>query len=398
MGKKAVPFTFLASALVFLLTRNLARAASVLVVDFSCALKLATPLAIKSAVLESATHGAIFKGGKHLETLANADVFVFDKTGTLTAAKPRIAGVYPLNGFTRKFVLRNAACLEEHFPHPVARAIVDQAIREKLDHEERHSEVEYILAHGITSSLQGQRVLIGSRHFVEEHEQIDLSQTRDIANTAAKHGHGILYFVVGEKVAGVIAIDDPMIPEAPRVIRQLQKLGISRLVLMTGDGQQAAETIGRNVGLTEIYYEVLPDQKTDLIERFKAEGLTVAMIGDGINDSAALAVADVGISLKHASDIAQEVSDVLLHGALQSLPDAVLIARRALSRVQGSFRFSVAANSVLMLLGLAGIAPTSLLALLHNGSTVGTCMWSLRPLVPQSATPSHSGMHELSEG
>lgn len=380
MAKRAVPWTFAAAGLVGLVTGNWVRAASVLVVDYSCALKMATPLALKSAMLEAVHHGALIKGGKYLETLARADVFVFDKTGTLTEARPKVAAVVPLNGHTREEVLRDAACLEEHFPHPVATAIVQQAVREGLDHAERHSKVDYILAHGIASTLEGQRVVIGSRHFVEEHEHVDTSLAAAHVTAAAEKGLGVLYFAMGGQLAGIIAIEDPLLPHARGIVDRIRALGVSRLALVTGDHAQAARTVARTLGLTEVHAEVLPDEKTALIRKLQAEGHVVAMIGDGINDSAALAVADVGIAMKHGAEIAREASHVvLLEGRLGALPDAVSISRRALGRVRSNFVFSVGANSVFLGLGLVGLAPASLLALLHNASTVATCMWSLRP-------------------
>ncbi|MBI2894029.1 MAG: heavy metal translocating P-type ATPase [Deltaproteobacteria bacterium] len=382
LAVRAVPYTFLAAGLVFLVTRSWLRAASVLVVDYACALKLATPLALKSAMLEAVHHGAAVKGGKYLETLARADVFVFDKTGTLTEARPSVREVIPMDGFTRDYVLRNAACLEEHFPHPVATAIVQQAVREKLEHEERHAKVDYVLAHGIASTLEGERVLVGNRHFVEEHEHVDTSRAAPHVAAAASKGLGVLYFAVGGRLAGLLVIDDPLLPNAREILGQIRALGVDRLVMITGDNEQAARTVARALGLTEVHAEVLPDEKTALIRTMQAQGHVIAMVGDGINDTAALAAADVGISLKHGAEIAREACHVLLlEGRLAALPATVTIARLALARVHRNFVFSVSANSLFLGLGLVGLAPASLLALLHNASTVATCWASLRPYI-----------------
>lgn len=388
LASRTVPFVFLASGLVWLLTGSWVRAASVLVVDFSCALKLATPLALKSAMLESAMHGVLVKGGKHLETLARADVLVFDKTGTLTKAMPQVAAVHPLGAFTRAFVLRNAACLEEHFAHPVATAIVRQAQREGLKHEERHAQVEYVVAHGIVSRLDGERVVVGGRHFVADHEGVDVSGAADIVGGAAAEGLSAVYFAVGGKLAGVIMVEDALVPEAPAVIARLREILEGRLALMTGDGHGAAHRVGAQVGISDVHAEVLPDDKTALVRRMQARGDVVAMVGDGVNDSAALAAADVGISLKHGADIAREAADILLlDGRLDSLVDAVAISRLALRRVKRTFAFSVGSNSLLMGLGVLGMAPAGLLAVMHNASTVASCLWSLRPLLPQGGGP-----------
>ncbi|MBI2393971.1 MAG: heavy metal translocating P-type ATPase [Deltaproteobacteria bacterium] len=385
LAEWAVPYTFLLSGAVLLFTGNFVRAATVLVVDYSCALKLAAPLTIKAAMAEAATHGAVIKGGRPLETLSRADTFVFDKTGTLTRARPSVAGVHPFNGSTREYVLRNAACLEEHFPHPIGTAIVQQALAEDLHHEERHAEVQYVLAHGIESSLDGDRVLIGSRHFVQDDEGIDVSQAAEVAAACQQRGESVLYFTVGGELAGVIAIADPLQPEAPALIERLRKLGMARIVLLTGDDREAARAVAEKVGITEVHSEVLPDDKTRVIQDLRREGRVVVMVGDGMNDSAALAHADVGISMKHGADIAREACDVLLLDTrLEPLLTAVAISRRAMSRIRTEFHVTLGANSLFLALGLLGLAPAGLLALLHNATTVGICAWSVRPLLPEA--------------
>ena len=385
LAQGAVPYTFALSALVLLATRSFVRAASVLVVDYSCARKLAAPLAIKAAMTEATAHGALIKGGRHLETLARANVFIFDKTGTLTLARPEVVNVYPYNGFSRDYVLRNAACLEEHFPHPIATAIVHQALQEGLRHDERHAQVEYVLAHGIASSLDGQRVLIGSRHFVADDEGIDVSGGDACAARCAARGESILYFVVGGQLAGLIAINDPIDSATPAVLRRLRQLGIARIVLLTGDSNAAAATVAGELAIDEVFAEVLPDDKTVIVQRLKEEGNVVAMVGDGMNDSAALAQADLGIALSHGADVAREACDVLLlDGQLASLLDGIEISRGTLARVGHSFRITLGANSALLALGLFGLAPAALLALLHNAATVGICAWIVRPLLAKS--------------
>lgn len=382
LAEHAVPYTFLLAGLVLLVTRSWVRAANVLVVDYSCALKLAAPLTIKAAMSEAATYGALIKGGRPLETLARADTFVFDKTGTLTHARPSVVGVQPFSGHTRDYVLRNAACLEEHFPHPIGTAIAHQAEAEGLRHDERHAEVQYVLAHGIASSLDGERVLVGSRHFVQDDEGVDVSEAAELVAECQARGESVLYFSVGGQLSGVIAIDDPLQPEAPAVIARLRELGAFRILLLTGDDHRAAESVAQKVGIAEIHAEVLPDAKATLIQNLREEGRIVVMVGDGMNDAAALAHADVGISMKHGADVAREACDLLLlDGQLESLISAVQISRRAMDRVSRSFRVTLGANTVLMALGLFGLAPGALLALLHNASTIAICMWSVRPLL-----------------
>jgi heavy metal translocating P-type ATPase len=382
LAEHAVPYTFLLAGLVLVVTRSWVRAASVLVVDYSCALKLAAPLTIKAAISEAAAHGALIKGGRPLEALALADTFVFDKTGTLTQARPTVAGVHPFGGRSREYVLRNAACLEEHFPHPIGTAIVHQAEAEELHHEERHAEVQYLLAHGIASSLAGERLLVGSRHFVQDDEGVDVSEASGLVAECQARGESVLYFSVGGQLSGVIAISDPLQPDAPALIERLRGLGARRILLLTGDDRRAAEAVAEKVGIQEIFADVLPDDKTTLIQRLRGEGRIVVMVGDGMNDSAALAHADVGISMKHGADVAREACDVLLlDGRLDSLLTAVQVSRRAMERVNRSFRVTLGANSLFMALGLFGLAPGALLALLHNATTIAICTWSVRPVL-----------------
>lgn len=384
LARRAVPWTFGLSAAVAGLSGNWRRGASVLVVDYSCALKLATPLTMKSAVIESASRGAVIKGGRPLEQLARVDAFVLDKTGTLTEAHPRVVDVLPINGFTREFVLRNAACLEEHFQHPVATAVVRAALTEEVHHDELHAEVDYVLAHGIASTLEGDRILVGSRHFVEEDEGIDISCANAQVEALAVQGCSALYVAVGGELAGVIGIEDPLLADAGSVIAKLRDLGAARIVLVTGDNEASAREVAGRLGIDELHSEVLPDDKVRIIEGLQGEGHVVAMVGDGMNDSAALAHADVGISVSHGADVAREACDVLLmEDRLAALPDAVRLARKAMERARVNFGLTIGVNSALIGLGLTGLTPAALLAVLHNTSTLVSCVVAMRPLLEQ---------------
>lgn len=381
LAQRAVPWTYMISAAVLAVTGDWRRAASVLVVDYSCALKLATPLAVKAAMIESAAHGAVIKGGLPLERLSRVDAYLLDKTGTLTQARPKVVDVIPTNGYSKDFVLRHAACLEEHFPHPVATAVVHAATELNLHHEERHAEVEYVLAHGIASSLDGKRILVGCRHFVEEDEAVDVSGADEQVSKLAARGYSVLYVSIGGKLAGLIAIEDPILEDAPGVVDQLRQAGGKRIVLLTGDNEASAREVAGRLGITEVHAEVLPDDKVHLVQALQAEGHTVAMVGDGMNDSAALAHADVGISVAHGADVAREACDVLLlQNRLAALPDTVRIAQRAFRRTRANFALTIGANTAFMALGLVGIAPAALLAVLHNATTVAVCVLAMRPL------------------
>ncbi|WBF67201.1 heavy metal translocating P-type ATPase [Desulfovibrio subterraneus] len=382
LADKIVPFSFILSGLVFLFTRNWMKAASVLLADYSCAIKLATPLAVRSAMLEAAHRGAVIKGGRHIEALARMDAIVLDKTGTLTEARPVVMDICPVNGFSREFVLRNAACMEEHFPHPVAEAIVRKAEEEGLHHEEDHAEVEYILAHGISTTLHGERMILGSRHFVHEDEGIEIDEAATYIQRCTDSGLSLLYFGVGGRLAGVIALEDPLRPSAHRFIRRLENAGMERIIMLTGDGQGTAQAVAEELEITEYYAQALPDQKTDLIDRLREEGYVVAMVGDGINDSAALTRADVGVSMKHGADIAREACDVMITSdRLDSLMDSIAISRKTMRRVRRNFMFIVVSNTIFIGLGLTGLISPAMLALLHNSGTVLTCAHSMRPVL-----------------
>lgn len=379
LADRIVPYTFLLSWLTYAFTGNPVRAASVLLVDYSCAIKLSTPLAILSGMINSAKKGAVIKGGRFIERLSNADVFVLDKTGTLTEASPSVIDVITFNGYTRSYVLKLAACVEEHFPHPVATAIVRKAKDEGLIHYEEHSEVEYIAAHGIASYLNDKRILVGSKHFIIEDEGIDDSCCREIISMAASKGHSLLYVAIDDKLAGLIVIEDPLREEASEFIKMLKDSGIKKIVMLTGDADAAARNISTKLGITEYYSQILPDKKTEIVKWLKNLGHVVAMVGDGINDSAALAHAHVGISMKHGADIAKEACDILLlDGSLMSIIEAKNISRSAMDTIRRNFKYIVGINSSLLILGLAGLSTPAFSAVVHNASMVLSALNSIR--------------------
>ncbi|GBU23997.1 copper-exporting ATPase [Fibrobacteria bacterium R8-3-H12] len=381
MADKIVPFNFAFAGLVFIFG-GMQKALSALLVDYSCAIKIATPIAVLSAMREASTHKLIVKGGKFLEAAAKADTVVFDKTGTLTASSPEVFHVGVFGQFERKEVLRMAACIEEHFPHSLARAVTRCAKNENLLHEERHAEVKYIVAHGISTSYNGKRVVIGSRHFVTEDEKIPISQEQLTRIEQEAKGGSVLYLGFDGELAGFICIADPLRPEAPAVISSLRSLGVKHIVLLTGDGEQAARAAADSLGIDEYRAQVLPEDKLAFIENLKAQGKKIMMVGDGINDSPALAAADVSVSLRDASDLAREVADVtLLDNNLQGIVTLRLLGERLLQRVSGNFAFIVGFNSSLMILGLSGVLSTSMLALIHNVSTTAISARSTQPLL-----------------
>lgn len=383
LADKIVPFSFIFSGIVFAATRNIRKAAAVLLADYSCAIKMATPLAVRAAMLEIAQNGAVLKGGKYLESLSKLDSVVLDKTGTLTQAVPEVVKVCPVNGFTREFVLRQAACLEEHFPHPIADAVIRKAKEEGLDHAEDHAEVEYILAHGIATTLNGQRTVLGSRHFIHEDEGINLDEAEETIRECSKRGQSLLYFACGGELAGVIAVKDPIRKDAQAFINRLKAREMKRIIMLTGDGSEAAQAVATDLGIDEYYAQVLPDDKTTLINRLKSQGHTVAMVGDGINDAAALSRADIGVSLKHGADIAKETCDIVLTGErLDSLLHAMEVSKRTMTRIKRNYFFIVASNTLFIGLGITGIITPAMMAVLHNLGTVLTCVTSLRPVVP----------------
>ena len=388
LADKLVPWCLAGTVVTYALTRNVTRAISILMVDFSCALKLSMPLAVLSAMRECGMAHITVKGGKYLEALAKADTIVFDKTGTLTRATPQVVDIIPFSNSEKDDVLRLAACLEEHFPHSMANAVVRAAREQGLSHEEMHSEVEYIVAHGIASRVGGERVVIGSYHFVfeDEHCIVPADEQEKFDQMPAEYSH--LYMAASGQLVGVICIADPLRPEAASVLRQLHKLGIRNAVMMTGDSYRTAEAIARQVGVDQFFAEVLPEDKANFVQKAKAEGHTVVMIGDGINDSPALSAADIGIAINSGAAIAREIADVTIKAdSLEELVTLKTIANALQHRVSSNYRFVLSFNSTLIALGALGILQPAASAMLHNLSTIGISLRSMTNLIqkPSSA-------------
>ena len=384
LADRLVPYTFAGTGLVWLLTRNTTKALSVLMVDFSCALKLAMPLTVLSAIREASTYDITVKGGKYLEAMAEADTIVFDKTGTLTKAQPTVVDVISFNGQSSDELLRIAACLEEHFPHSMAKAVVNKAIERNLVHEELHSKVEYIVAHGIYSTLEGRKIIIGSHHFVFEDENAKVSEDKKQLFEELPEQYSHLYMAIDGLLAAVICIEDPLRKEAPEVIRRLKKYGISKVVMMTGDSDRIASTIADKVGVDEYYSEVLPEDKAKFVENEKNAGRKVIMIGDGINDSPALSEANVGIAISDGAEIAREIADVTISAdnlyeiaTLKQLSDAMV------RRINTNYRLIVGINTGLIGLGIAGVFQPTMSALFHNTSTILISLKSMDNLLDQ---------------
>lgn len=382
LADKLVPYTLLGTGLTYALTRNATKALSVLMVDFSCALKLAMPISVLSAIREASLHNITVKGGKYLEAMAEADTIVFDKTGTLTKANPTVVDVVSFNGQDSDELLRIAACLEEHFPHSMAKAVVDAAAEKNLEHEEVHSEVEYIVAHGISSMIDGQKVVIGSHHFVFEDEKctVDPEKMDTFNSLPPEYSH--LYMAINNRLAAVICIEDPLREEAAAVIQSLKMAGIGKVVMMTGDSDRTAKAIAKKAGIDEYYSEVLPEDKANFVEKEKAKGRKVIMIGDGINDSPALSAADIGVSISDGAEIAREIADVTI-GAdnLYEIVTLKALSNSLVKRIDKNYRFIVSFNAGLIVLGVAGIIPPTMSALLHNGSTLAIGMKSMESLL-----------------
>lgn len=382
LADKLVPYTLLGTGLTYALTRNATKALSVLMVDFSCALKLAMPISVLSAIREASLHNITVKGGKYLEAMAEADTIVFDKTGTLTKANPTVVDVVSFNGQDSDELLRIAACLEEHFPHSMAKAVVDAAAEKNLEHEEVHSEVEYIVAHGISSMIDGQKVVIGSHHFVFEDEKctVDPEKMGTFNSLPPEYSH--LYMAINNRLAAVICIEDPLREEAAAVIRSLKMAGIGKVIMMTGDSDRTAKAIAKKAGIDEYYSEVLPEDKANFVEKEKAKGRKVIMIGDGINDSPALSAADIGISISDGAEIAREIADVTI-GAdnLYEIVTLKALSNSLVKRIDKNYRFIVSFNAGLIVLGVTGIIPPTMSALLHNGSTLAIGMKSMENLL-----------------
>ena len=388
LADKLVPWCLGATVVTYLLTRNATRAISCLMVDFSCALKLSMPLAVLSAMRECGSYHITVKGGKYLEALSKADTIVFDKTGTLTRATPQVVEVVPFSGCNEREVLQLAACLEEHFPHSMANAVVRAAKERGIFHEEMHSEVEYIVAHGIASRVGGERVVIGSHHFVFEDEKCTIPAAEQQKFDALKPAYSHLYMAASGQLVGVICISDPLRPEAAAVLNGLRALGIRNTVMMTGDSERTAAAIAKQVGVDRFFAEVLPEDKANFVQQAKAEGHTVVMIGDGINDSPALSAADIGIAINSGAAIAREIADVTIKAdSLEELVALKAIANSLQKRVHANYRFVLTFNSALIALGALGVLQPASSAMLHNLSTIGISLKSMTNLLPENRAP-----------
>ena len=380
---KLVPWTLGATGLTYLLTRNVTKAMSILMVDFCCALKLAMPISVLSAIREASLYNVTVKGGKFLEAVAEADTIVFDKTGTLTKAHPTVVDVVNFNDeYSSDDMLRVAACLEEHFPHSMAKAVVDAASKRGLSHEEMHTKVEYIVAHGIATSINGKRTVIGSYHFVFEDENCVVPAGKEPLFESLPLYYSHLYLAIEGKLSAVICIEDPLRDEAAAVVTSLKKAGISKVVMMTGDSERTASVIAKKVGVDEYYAEVLPEDKAAFVEKEKAKGRKVIMIGDGINDSPALSAANVGIAISDGAEIAREIADITVGSDdLYQIVTLKYISNALMKRIKSNYRKIVGFNSGLIALGVAGVLPPTTTALLHNGSTILISVNSMKNLL-----------------
>ena len=382
LADRLVPYSLGGTALTYLLTRNVTKALSILMVDFSCALKLSMPISVLSAIREANLYNITVKGGKYLEAVAEADTIVFDKTGTLTKATPTVVDVVPFNGRTPDELLRIAACLEEHFPHSMAKAVVNAAKEKNLDHEEMHSKVEYVVAHGISTTIDDKNVIIGSSHFVFEDEKCTIPEGKQELFDSLPEEYSHLYLAIENQLAGVICIEDPLREEAKTVVAELKKTGFGKIVMMTGDSDRTASAIAKRVGVDEYYSEVLPEDKAAFVEKEKAAGRKVIMIGDGINDSPALSAADVGIAISNGAEIAREIADITV-GAddLGQIVTLRRLSNRLMKRIQSNYRFIVGFNSGLIVLGVTGVIQPTTSALLHNTSTLAIGLKSMKNLL-----------------
>ena len=383
LADKLVPYTLGGTALTYLLTRNATKALAILMVDFSCALKLAMPISVLSAIREAGTHKVTVKGGKYLEAIAEADTIVFDKTGTLTKAKPTVVDVVSFEENNPDEMLRIAACMEEHFPHSMAKAVVSAARKKQLAHEEMHSKVEYIVAHGISTTIEDHKAVIGSYHFVFEDEKCVIPEDGQAKFDNIPEEYSHLYLAIDGRLAAVICIEDPLREEAKASVDALRAAGISKIVMMTGDSERTAASIARRVGVDEYYSEVLPEDKANFIEKEKAAGRKVIMVGDGINDSPALSAANVGIAISDGAEIAREIADITV-GAddLQELVVLKEISNALMKRIRRNYRFIVTFNAGLIACGVAGILQPTTSALLHNTSTLAISLKSMQNLLP----------------
>ena len=382
LADRLVPYTLLGTGITYLLTRNITKAISVLMVDFSCALKLAMPISVLSAIREASNYHVTVKGGRYLEAMAEADTIVFDKTGTLTKAEPTVAKIETFCDRSEEDLLRIAACLEEHFPHSMAKAVVDAAKKRNISHDEMHSKVEYIVAHGISTTINGHKVIIGSAHFVFEDEHCVIPEGMEEKFAALPEEYSHLYLAIEGELAAVICIHDPIRPEASAVINSLKRAGISKVVMMTGDSERTAKAVAAHIGVDEYYSEVLPEDKAGFVEREKAAGRKVIMIGDGINDSPALSAADVGIAISDGAEIAREIADVTI-GAdnLYEIVTLKAISNGLMKRIHKNYRSIILVNAGLIALGVTGMIQPTTSALLHNTSTLVIGLKSMQNLI-----------------
>ena len=385
LADRLVPYCLGGTVLTYLLTRSALKAVSILMVDFSCALKLAMPISVISAMRECGAKGITVKGGKFLEAVAQADTIVFDKTGTLTHSQPRVAQTVTFGGNDENEMLRLAACLEEHYPHSIANAVVEEAKARGLDHEERHSTVEYVVAHGISSTVDGQKAVIGSYHFVFEDEGCTVPQKEQERFDSLPSQYSHLYLAVGGTLAAVICIEDPLREEAKQVVSELHELGINKVVMMTGDSERTARSVAAAVGVDDFYYEVLPEDKASFIKNERRKGGKVIMIGDGVNDSPALSEADAGIAISTGAAIAKEIADITVSAQdLYCLLKLRCISEGMMKRIGRNYRSIIGFNAALMLLGAGGIITPAMSAFLHNSSTVAIALASMRDYLPDS--------------
>ena len=384
LADRLVPYTLGGTALVYLLTRNVTKALAVLMVDFSCALKLAMPISVLSAIREAGTYDVTVKGGRYLEAIAEADTIVFDKTGTLTKAKPTVVDVVPFVDEDPDELLRLAACMEEHFPHSMAKAVVEAAKVRGLSHDERHAKVEYVVAHGISTTIEGKKAVIGSQHFVFEDEKCVIPEGMQERFDAVPEEYSHLYLAVEGRLVAIICIEDPLRPEAVDVIQGLKKAGISKAVMMTGDSDRTARAVASKVGVDEYYSEVLPEDKASFVDKERSAGRKVIMIGDGINDSPALSAADVGIAISDGAEIAREIADVTISADnLEELVKLKQISNGLIKRIHQNYRVIVGFNMGLIILGVAGILQPTTSALFHNTSTLLISLKSMTDLLPE---------------
>lgn len=382
LADQLVPYTLFGTGLVYLLTRNIVKAVSVLMVDFSCALKLAMPVSVLSAIREAGNYGVTVKGGKFLEAVAEAETIVFDKTGTLTKAEPTLSAIIPFNGLDETEILRISACMEEHFPHSVANAVVNAAAERGITHEEMHTKINYIVAHGISTTIDGKKAIIGSEHFIFDDEKTVIPENTRHRLEELPKGASYLYLAIDGKLEAVLCITDPVRPEAREVIQALKAAGIKNVVMMTGDNEKTAKVIAEEVGIDTYYAGVLPEDKAKFVEKEKAKGRKVIMIGDGINDSPALSAADCGIAVSQGAELAREIADVTISGEnLEEILKLKLISNELMARIHNNYRKIVGINGSLIALGVMGLMPPALAALIHNTSTLAIGVDSMTDLL-----------------